>query len=115
MSDQPLFTLEAMTQTARAERAGALPAAVTGISIDSRTVKPGEAFFAIAGENRDGHDFVPAALAAGAALAVVGRSRRSAFPPGAPLLLVDDVLEALRALARAARARSDAKIVAVTG
>ncbi|HEY7299450.1 MAG TPA: UDP-N-acetylmuramoylalanyl-D-glutamyl-2,6-diaminopimelate--D-alanyl-D-alanine ligase [Xanthobacteraceae bacterium] len=115
MSDQPLFTLEAMAQAMAAECSGAAPAAVTGISIDSRTIRPGEAFFAIAGENRDGHDFVPAALAAGAGLAVIGRNRRSAFSRSAPLLLVDDVLDALRALAGAARARAGAEIVAVTG
>jgi UDP-N-acetylmuramoyl-tripeptide--D-alanyl-D-alanine ligase len=88
---------------------------VRGISIDSRTLAPGEAFFAITGENRDGHDFVEAALRAGAGLAVVDASQQERFPAGAPLLLVGDVLAALRDLARAARARSQAKVVAVTG
>jgi UDP-N-acetylmuramoyl-tripeptide--D-alanyl-D-alanine ligase len=109
-----LWSIEAMASAMRAERQGALPAAVSGISIDSRSIAPGEAFFAIKGDNRDGHDFVEAALAAGA-IAIIARDRRAGFASDAPLLLVDDVLDALRDLARAARARSGARIVAVTG
>ena len=71
MSERALWTVEAMATAMRASRAGALPAAISGISIDTRTLKPGEAFFAIKGDSRDGHDFVPAALKAGAGLAVV--------------------------------------------
>jgi UDP-N-acetylmuramoyl-tripeptide--D-alanyl-D-alanine ligase len=104
-----------MAQAMGAERVGALPAAVTGISIDSRSLVPGEAFFAITGENRDGHDFVAAALAAGAGLAVVAADRRASFPAPAPLLVVADVLAALCDLAQAARARSRAKVIGVTG
>ena len=59
-----------------------------GLSIDTRTIKPGEAFFAIQGENRDGHEFVEAALKAGAGLAVVARDKAAAMPQGAPLLIV---------------------------
>jgi len=115
MKTQPLWTVEAMAQAMRAQSAGALPAGISGISIDSRSIAPGEAFFAITGDNRDGHDFVAAALAAGAALAVVAADRRAAFPAAAPLLVVDDVLAALRDLAQAARARSQAKFIGVTG
>jgi UDP-N-acetylmuramoyl-tripeptide--D-alanyl-D-alanine ligase len=132
----PPWTVAAMAEAMGAERAGALPRDVTSISIDSRTVAPGAAFFAIKGDTHDGHDFVAAALKRGAALAVVGRhwqrgapapspplggeGRGEGPPPqaqtrDAPLLIVDDVLAALRDLARAARARSQAKIVAVTG
>jgi UDP-N-acetylmuramoyl-tripeptide--D-alanyl-D-alanine ligase len=88
---------------------------VPGLSIDTRTIRPGEAFFAIQGENRDGHEFVEAALKAGAGLAVVAESKRNAMPQDAPLLLVPDVLAALNDLAKESRARSSAKIVAVTG
>jgi len=109
-----LWALDAMTAAMRAEGAGALPADVNGISIDSRTLVKGDAFFAIKGENRDGHDFVEGALKAGAGLAVLEREQRDRFP-GAPLLIVPDVLEALRDLARAARARLSAKVIAVTG
>ncbi len=109
-----LWALDAMTAAMRAEGAGALPADVNGISIDSRTLVKGDAFFAIKGENRDGHDFVEGALKAGAGLAVLERDQRDRFA-GAPLLIVPDVLEALRDLARAARARMSAKVIAVTG
>ena len=115
MGDRPLWTVDAMAQAMRAERAGALPPSVPGLSIDTRTIAPGEAFFAIKGDARDGHDFVPAALKAGAGLAVVAADQRAAMPHGAPLLLVSDVLDALRDLARAARSRSQAKVVGVTG
>src|SRR6185436_16654635 len=99
----------------KAARAGALPRALPGLSIDTRTLQPGEAFFAIKGENRDGHDFVEAALKAGAGLAVVAAAKQAAMPKDAPLLIVPDVLAALNDLARASRARSQARIVAVTG
>ena len=112
---EPLWTADAMAAAMRATRAGTLPSSIPGLSIDTRTIRPGEAFFAIQGENRDGHDFVQAALKAGAGLAVVAESKRDAMPPGAPLLIVPDVLSALNDLARASRARSHARIVAVTG
>jgi UDP-N-acetylmuramoyl-tripeptide--D-alanyl-D-alanine ligase len=109
-----LWTVEAMADAMRAERQGPLPASVRGISIDSRTISPGEAFFAIA-DRRDGHDFVAAALAARAGLAVVAAERRGQFAGGLPLLVVPDVLAGLRALAAAARARTAAKVIGVTG
>jgi UDP-N-acetylmuramoyl-tripeptide--D-alanyl-D-alanine ligase len=115
MTAPPLWGVDRMSDAMRAERSGALPTGVTGVSIDSRTIARGEAFFAIAGERHDAHDFVAAALDKGAGLAVVAAEKRAAFPADAPLLVVSDVLEALRDLARAARARSPAKIAAITG
>jgi UDP-N-acetylmuramoyl-tripeptide--D-alanyl-D-alanine ligase len=112
---EPLWSLDAMAAAMKAERAGNLPPDVPGLSIDTRTIKPGEAFFAIQGENRDGHEFVEAALHAGAGLAVVARRKMAAMPQGAPLLIADDALAGLNDLAKASRARSHAKIVAVTG
>jgi UDP-N-acetylmuramoyl-tripeptide--D-alanyl-D-alanine ligase len=109
-----LWTVDAMAAAMRADKSGSVPADIPGLSIDTRSIGKGEAFFAIKGDNRDGHDFVEAALKAGAGLAVVARSQASRFP-NAPLLLVDDVLDGLRALAGAARARSRAKVIAVTG
>jgi UDP-N-acetylmuramoyl-tripeptide--D-alanyl-D-alanine ligase len=109
-----LWTLEAMSGAMQAEGAGALPTDVTGISIDSRTLVKGDAFFAIQGESRDGHDFVEAALKAGAGVAVIAREQRGRFV-GSPLLIVPDVLEALRDLARASRERMHGKVIAVTG
>jgi UDP-N-acetylmuramoyl-tripeptide--D-alanyl-D-alanine ligase len=109
-----LWTVDAMNAAMRADASGTLPAAVNGISIDSRTLAKGDAFFAITGDNRDGHDFVEGALKAGAGLAVVATPRRNRFE-GAPLLIVPDVLDALRNLARASRERMRAKVIAVTG
>lgn len=110
-----LWTISDMAAAMRADKSGALPKSTNGISIDSRGIGRGDAFFAIQGDNRDGHEFVDAALKAGAGVAVVARAKRGQFPADAPLLLVDDVLEGLRALARAARQRTQAKIIAVTG
>jgi UDP-N-acetylmuramoyl-tripeptide--D-alanyl-D-alanine ligase len=110
-----LWTIDDMVAAVGAEKSGALPAHVSGLSIDTRTIAKGEAFFAIKGDNRDGHDFVEAALRAGAGVAVIARDQRRQFAAGAPLLIVTDVLAALRDLSRAARARSDAKVIAVTG
>jgi UDP-N-acetylmuramoyl-tripeptide--D-alanyl-D-alanine ligase len=110
-----LWTLDALKAAAGGRVLGALPSAITGISIDSRTIGRGEAFFAITGDRVDGHDYVASALKAGAALAVVAESHLAHMPQDAPLVVVPDVLEALRSLARAARARSSAKIIAITG
>src|SRR6267142_1500317 len=100
MTAQPLWTLDAMAQAMGPERAGALPVSVNGISIDSRSVGAGDAFFAIKGDNRDGHEFVTAALKGGAGVAVVAADWHSGEIDNAPLLRVPDVLEGLRALAR---------------
>ncbi|MET1026753.1 MAG: UDP-N-acetylmuramoyl-tripeptide--D-alanyl-D-alanine ligase, partial [Dongiaceae bacterium] len=86
----------------------------TGVSIDSRSVAPGDLFIALKGPSFDGHDFVAAALAAGAAAAVV-TARPADVPESAPLLLVGDTMTALWDLGRAARARTPARITAVTG
>ena len=84
-----------------------------GVSIDTRTLQPGDLFVALKAA-RDGHDFVAQALENGAAAALV-----SHVPEGlsgdAPLLIVQDVQAGLEALGRAGRARSDARVVAVTG
>ncbi|HEY2529751.1 MAG TPA: UDP-N-acetylmuramoylalanyl-D-glutamyl-2,6-diaminopimelate--D-alanyl-D-alanine ligase [Xanthobacteraceae bacterium] len=114
MSAPVLWSVAAMATAMQAERRGTLPQAVSGLSIDSRTLAPGEAFFAIS-DRRDGHAFVAAALAAKASLAVVAADRCGEFPPEAPLLVVPDVLAALRDLAAAARARTQARVIAVTG
>lgn len=84
-----------------------------GLSIDTRTLSPGEMFVALA-DARDGHDFVVSAFERGASAALVARAPANA-PDGAPLLVVRDTLEALRDLARAARLRNFGKRVAVTG
>ncbi|MHA1158277.1 MAG: UDP-N-acetylmuramoylalanyl-D-glutamyl-2,6-diaminopimelate--D-alanyl-D-alanine ligase [Alphaproteobacteria bacterium] len=112
----PLWAMNDLLVALDGRPVGELPPAIDGISIDSRTLGPGDCFFAIAGETFDGHDFVGAALANGAGLAVVSRQwhDQQDEPPGA-LVIVEDVLEALRRLGSAARARSGARIAAVTG
>ena len=84
-----------------------------GVSIDTRTLQPGDLFVALT-DARDGHDFVAQALAKGAAAAMVSR-----IPEGvaetAPLLIVDDVLKALERLGAAGRARSRARVIGITG
>ena len=90
---------------------------ITGISIDSRSIRPGEAFFAIRGDRFDGHDFVENALTAGAAVAVVSTSwANEPGRAGLPLLSVPDgPLAALERLGAQARARTPASIAAITG
>lgn len=87
--------------------------AATGVSIDTRTLEAGDLFVALQAV-RDGHDFVAQALAAGAAAALVTHVP-DGVPQDAPLLVVPDVLEGLEALGVAARARTDARVVAITG
>ena len=91
--------------------------AVNGLSIDTRTLKEGDLFVALKGDARDGHDFVRAAFAAkaGAALVTHKPEGDSNGEVGGPLLTVSNTQRGLEDLARAARARSNAKILAVTG
>lgn len=84
------------------------------VSIDSRTIGAGDLFVAIAGERFDGHDYVKQALEAGAVAAIVSR-RPQGLPVGARLLVVEDVMAAFNALAKAARARSAVQVVGITG
>lgn len=86
----------------------------TGVSIDTRALLPGDLFTAIRGPNHDGHDYVADALARGASAAMVER-RLEGLAPDAGLLQVVDTEIGLTDLARAARARTNAKICAVTG
>jgi UDP-N-acetylmuramoyl-tripeptide--D-alanyl-D-alanine ligase len=99
-----------------AANAGALK--VCGYSIDSRTIAPGELFFAVRGERLDGHDFVEAALKRGAVAAVVSRALVATLPDSVlavPLLIAEDPLLALQALAAHVRRQWGRRVVAVTG
>ncbi len=87
---------------------------VSGVSIDTRSLQPGDLFVALKGD-RDGHDFVAAAFEKGAAAAVVERDRAADFAASGPVLPVDDTFAALQRLGVAGRDRSFAKIAAVTG
>jgi UDP-N-acetylmuramoyl-tripeptide--D-alanyl-D-alanine ligase len=92
-----------------------LIAAVGGVSIDSRTLESGDLFIAIKGAAHDGHDHAARAFEAGAAAAVVSRERAGRLAALGPVFAVDDTLNAMERLGIAARARSKARIVAVTG
>ncbi|MBP0615252.1 UDP-N-acetylmuramoylalanyl-D-glutamyl-2,6-diaminopimelate--D-alanyl-D-alanine ligase [Jiella mangrovi] len=114
--NEMLWETSVLLDAMQARPMGSLPQGVTGISIDTRTLEPGDAFFAIKGEQFDGHDFLSTAQRAEAGLVVVAEHKLPALGHvQAPMLVVDDVLKALSRLAEAARARSRAKVVAVTG
>ena len=95
--------------TAATGGTASVPFEATGVTFDSREVGPGDLFVAMPGTVHDGHTFVEAAFAAGAAAAIVSQ------PVDGPHVLVGDTFEALRALGRAARERSSATILGVTG
>ena len=88
---------------------------LTGVSIDSRTTKAGDCFFAIIGENFDGHDYLCDAFAKGAVCAVVGRKFDSKKLDDKSLLRVEDTTKALGDLAREYRRGAGFKVVAITG
>jgi UDP-N-acetylmuramoyl-tripeptide--D-alanyl-D-alanine ligase len=111
-----LWTIEALVEAMGGRPLGQIPAGVHGISIDTRTLQPGDAFFAIKGETMDGHDFATAAIKAGAAVLVVAEGKLPALGRlTAPMIVVPDVLAALERLAVAARARTRGRVIAVTG
>lgn len=90
-------------------------AVAQGYSIDSRTIRPGELFFAVKGERLDGHDFVEQALKNEAVAAVVRRDQLARYPGGARLLAVDDTLVALQRVATSVRRLWGKPLIGVTG
>ena len=103
----PLWTNEELVAAVGGKAVGTFD--VQGVAFDSREIGPGDLFFALKGEATDGHLLVEKAFANGAAGAIVSE------PVAKPHILVEDTREALNALGRASRARSDAKIIGVTG
>ncbi len=89
---------------------------VSGYSIDSRTIQPGDLFFAVRGERFDGHDFVESALKAGAVAAVISAAQRERYTDVAMrLLLVDDPLSAMQRLASSVRRHWGKRVIGITG
>jgi len=111
-----LWTSAEMVAAMDGRPLGELPEGINGISIDSRSIAPGEAFFAIKGDRADGHSFAGLAAANGAGLLVISEAKLPALGRlTCPMIVVDDVLEAMVRLAEAARARVAGRIIAVTG
>lgn len=111
---RPLWTVAEVVAATGGRPEGLADGPISSVSIDSREIEPEALFVAIRGDSHDGHDFVGKALEQGAAAALVSEEFH-ARSGGEKLIVVPDPLEALRKLAEAARARSHALIVAVTG
>jgi UDP-N-acetylmuramoyl-tripeptide--D-alanyl-D-alanine ligase len=109
--NEPLWTFEEIS----AATGAALPGdgIAGGVSIDSRTLEPGDLFVAIRGDRTDGHKYIRTAFERGASAALAGTGYGGS--PGQPLFLVPDTLAALNALACASRERTQARVAAVTG
>lgn len=110
-----LWTADELVAATGGALVGTVSKQMNAVSIDSRTVGQGDIFVAIKGDKMDGHDFVEASLKAGAGLAIVARTSDEMRAAGPLLVVKDDPLRGLEAMGRAARARSAAKIIAVTG
>jgi len=111
---RPLWTVAEVVAATGGRPEGLLEGPIGSISIDSRDIQPEALFVAIKGDTHDGHDFVAKALEQGAAAALVSEAFH-ARSGGSRLIVVPDPMAALTRLAIAARARSQARIVAVTG
>jgi len=109
------LTLEKIGEFVAAQGSFAKGTMVQAYSIDSRTISPGELFFAVKGERLDGHDFVEGALQNGAIAAVVRKDQLQRYTDQSKLLAVDDTLVALQTLATAVRKLWSKPLVGVTG
>ena len=109
-----LWTQSELRDAFAANPSERLDATVNGVSIDTRTLQAGDLFFAIKGDTHDGHDYVARSFEAGAA-AVVARGRAASLAAFGPVYAANDTLNAMERLGIAARSRSKARIVAVTG
>ncbi|MDH4239582.1 MAG: UDP-N-acetylmuramoyl-tripeptide--D-alanyl-D-alanine ligase [Phycisphaerae bacterium] len=104
------ISIKDLARIINAEPAGDAGDSVVGVSTDSRTVKPADCFFGIAGDSFDGHNYVKEAFAKGAVCAVVSKDVE-----GGPILKVDDTIKALGDFARHYRRQAGYKVVAITG
>lgn len=115
MKQEPLWSGLALVGALQARVSGALAREATGVSIDTRTLQPGDLFVAIRGEARDGHEFVRAAFEKGAAAAVIDEAHATELAGAGPLFVVRDVQRSLELLGMRARERTPALIAAITG
>ncbi len=109
------FSTLAMSEIVKACVKQGLGDFLTGVSVDSRTTRPGDCFFAIPGENFDGHDYVADAFVKGAVCAVVNKNRVTGRAALGTVLEVDDTIRALGDFARHYRRQCGFKVVAITG
>jgi len=113
---RPLFTVQDIVRATQGALVGGdLAVPVTGISIDSRSIGVGEAFFAIKGHRLDGHAYLGEAAGRGCACLVVHELPADDTPPHVPLVLVQDTTKALGRLAGWHRAKFSIPVIAVTG
>ena len=115
MADQPLWTADELVSATGGELLGEVTQSLNGVTIDSRNFAPGDIFIAIKGDRHDGHDFAANALRTGAGLAVVSRVTDEMRAAGPVLVVAEDPLRGLENMGRAARSRSHAQIIGVTG
>ncbi len=115
MMASPLWTGLELIAPLQARVLGVMPRMCNGVSIDTRTLRIDDLYFAIRGETHDGHAFVRNAFEAGAAAAVVDEANVEAVKGFGPLYVVHDVLAAMERLGQAARRRMTGMVVAVTG
>jgi len=115
MGEPALWTLDELVAASGGKIIGTVTKPLNGVSIDTRTIAFGDIFVAIKGETHDAHDLVAKAMAAGAGLAIVSRFTEEMKAAGPLLVVANDPLQGLEKVGCAARARSHAQIVGVTG
>ena len=98
MNNSPLWSSLGIVAPLYARTNGIAAKPITGVSIDTRTLVPGDLFFAIKGEHSDGHDYVASAFERGASAAVVDEAHASALYQTGPLYIVHDTLVAMQSL-----------------
>jgi len=108
------FSIASLAPIIKARPTKNISGFITGVSTDSRTTQAGDCFFAISGENFNGHDYVSEAFAKGAACAVVKKTEGEKFINN-DVLMVDDCLKALGDFAKEYRRQGDFKVIAITG
>lgn len=109
------FSVDSIAQACRGKVSGAGETCVSGFSIDSRSIKPGELYIALKGENHDGHSFIAAAIKAGATAVLVSSLPDSSICENTAVIQVDDTLKALQTIASQRRNKLASFIIGVTG
>jgi UDP-N-acetylmuramoyl-tripeptide--D-alanyl-D-alanine ligase len=100
MSDEYTWSTFGLINALAARVSGRAPVGVSGVSIDTRTIEKGDLFIALKGENSDGHDYVKAAFAKGAAAAVIDEAHAADLQGSGPLFVVDDVMASMESLGK---------------